>query len=220
MIRIAELTPLVERVQELLAARERVLLGVTGAPGAGKSTLGAALVGEFDASVVIPMDGFHLAASVIAGTPAEARRGAMDTFDVDGFIVLLQRIRGQADRTVYAPEFRRDASGADPVAGAIAVPPDTRLVVVEGNYLLADAPGWRDAAGLLDEVWFVEVDDDLRRSRLIRRHTACGMSPAEAESFALGSDEANSREVASVRDRATRIVRLSDDRGESRLRPR
>lgn len=157
-------------------------------------------------AVVVPMDGFHLAQSELERIGRADRKGAPDTFDVDGFVALLGRLRDPA-RTVYAPEYRRDLH--NPVAGAVAVSPQARLVVVEGNYLLLDDHGFGLVAGLLDESWFLAPDDVLRRSRLVARHESFGKSPEAARAWSHGPDEGNARLVAATATRANVVVPLT-----------
>ena len=202
------LTPdLVARVDALLARGPRRLLGIVGAPGAGKSTM-AAQVAEAvgPAAVVVPMDGFHLAQTQLERIGRADRKGAPDTFDADGFVALLTRLRSPA-RTVYAPEYRRDLR--NPVAGAIAVPPEVRLVVVEGNYLLLDQDGFGPVAGLLDESWFLAPDDELRLARLVARHEAFGKSPRQARAWVERVDQANAARIEAARGRADLVLDLS-----------
>ncbi|KQY47277.1 nucleoside/nucleotide kinase family protein [Cellulomonas sp. Root137] len=200
------LTPdLRARVDALLASGPRRLLGIVGAPGAGKSTVAADVVDAVGRSAVaVPMDGFHLAQTELERIGRADRKGAPDTFDADGFVALLTRLR-DPERTVYAPEYRRDLR--NPVAGAIAVPPEVRLVVVEGNYLLLDDHGFGPVADLLDETWFLAPDDGLRLDRLVARHEAFGKSPEAARAWSHGPDERNAQLVAATAARADVIVR-------------
>jgi pantothenate kinase len=194
------------RVADLLAAGGRHLIGIAGAPGAGKSTLAAALLAAFPGRcVVVPMDGFHLAQSELDRTGRAGRKGAPDTFDAAGYVALLRRLRSSTE-TVYAPEYRRDLHNA--VAGAIPVPPEAPLVITEGNYLLLDEHGFGPVRGLLDECWFVQVDEDLRQDRLERRHVATGKSPTAAREWTRGPDQANAELVAATAARADRVVRV------------
>jgi pantothenate kinase len=180
----------------------RLLLGIAGAPGAGKSTLADRVVAAVPDAVLVPMDGFHLAQRVLDETGLADRKGAPETFDRDGYVALLARIRAQreGDGPVYAPEFRRAIE--EPVAGAIAVRPEHRLVVTEGNYLLH----WPRARALLDETWWVELDDAERVRRLVARHVAFGRTPSAAQEWVRRSDEANARLVAQGRDLADVVV--------------
>lgn len=201
-----------EVVQAVAALRRRLddgrrtLLGIAGAPGSGKSTFAAWLQEQFGAglAVVVPMDGFHLGNAIIDGTPLRQRKGAMDTFDVGGYLSLLQRLVRRDEATVYAPEFRRALD--EPVAASIAVPAAVPLVITEGNYLLADAPGWTGVRGQLDEVWFMDTPPALRLARLVDRHVEFGMDRPAAREWATGPDEANAVQIEGTRHRADRII--------------
>lgn len=179
----------------------RRLLGIAGGPGAGKSTLAAALAGPGVA--VVGMDGWHLANAVLDRLGRRERKGAPDTFDAAGYVAFLDRVRSR-DATVWAPEFRREIE--EPIAGALEVPPEALVVVTEGNYLLLETPPWDGVRALLDEVWFVAPDEDVRRARLIARHEHHGRSHAEALARADGSDAANARMIAATAHRADRVV--------------
>lgn len=197
---------LLARVDALLATGRRRLLGVVGAPGAGKSTLAAQVAAARpDAVVAVPMDGFHLAQAELERLGVADRKGAPDTFDAAGFVALLRRLKNAGPDVVYAPEYRRDLRNG--VAGAIRVPPDAPLVVTEGNYLLLDEDGFAPVRGLLDEVWFVEPDDAERLARLVARHEAFGKPPAAARDWAHGPDERNAVRIAATRHRADLVLR-------------
>jgi pantothenate kinase len=197
---------LVQRVLTLMSGG-RTLLGICGAPGSGKSTLAAEVVARVGAAaVVVPMDGFHLHDDELARLGRSERKGAPDTFDVDGYAAMLGRLRETTDRTVYAPEF--DRSRELSVAGAIAVRPEHRLVVSEGNYLLHDELGWAAVRPLLDEIWFVEQDETTRIERLVQRHVAHGKPLEVARRWTTVSDQANADLVAGTRDRADLVVQI------------
>jgi pantothenate kinase len=201
---------LAERVRELTEPRGgRTMVGIVGAPGAGKSTLAARLASHLvdQAAVVVPFDGFHLANTVLERRGLQGRKGALETFDLDGYADLLQRLRS-ARTTVYAPEY--DRSVEQPIAGAVAVPPSSRVVITEGNYLLADHPAARRARRALDAVWFLDLDEDTRTERLVERHIRFGKTPTEAQAWAAGSDQRNAALVARTRQKADLVVRLPD----------
>ena len=160
-----------------------------------------------DAAVLVAMDGFHLAQSELVRLGRRDRMGAPDTFDAAGYVALLARLRAREDEAVYAPEFRREIE--EPIAGAIAVPREIPLVVTEGNYLLVDDGDWARVRPLLDESWYVEMDEDTRLDWLIQRHIEFGKTPDAARAWVMRSDQANAAVTAATRERADVIVRLA-----------
>lgn len=195
-----------QRVLDLLLLNPgvRVLVGVTGPPGAGKSTIAQVLRTELGSTAqLLPMDGFHLAQAELARLGRTERKGAPDTFDVTGFVSTLERVRADQG-TVLAPAFNRAME--EPIAASIAVEPQHRCIIVEGNYLLHDALGWEQVEPLLNESWFLELPDDARRARLIKRHVEFGRSSSAARNWVSGVDEANAKLIARSRSRAGVLV--------------
>ncbi|HEU5473006.1 MAG TPA: nucleoside/nucleotide kinase family protein [Actinophytocola sp.] len=185
---------LVDRAAALAGPGQRRLLGITGPPGAGKTTLATRLVDALGSrAAYVGMDGFHLAQAELDRLGRAERKGAPDTFDAAGYVHLLGRLRARRAEVVYAPEFRREIE--EPVAGAVPVSPEVPLVVTEGNYLLLPDPPWREVRPLLDEVWFLAPPEADRVRRLIERHLAYGRSVPAARDRALGSDQANADRV-------------------------
>lgn len=207
MLTFAEL---LGRAQGLAAGDRRMLLGITGPPGAGKSTFAARLVAALDGrAVLVPMDGFHLADDVLIRRGRRDRKGAPDTFDVDGYTALLKRLQ-QATTTVYAPLFQRASEAA--VAGAIEVPPDVPLVITEGNYLLY----WPAVAARLDQTWYLDLPDGVRQQRLVDRRVGLGESAESARRWALGSDQANAEIVVATRPHADLVIPIGPPAGRER----
>lgn len=198
------------RLHRLLANGQRVLLGLVGPPGAGKSTLAEQLRASFpEVSQVVPMDGFHLANVELQRLGRTGRKGAPDTFDAFGYVALLQRLRQQrADEIVYAPAFRREIE--EPVAGAIAVFAHTRLVITEGNYLLLGDSPWAQVPVLLDDIWYVDIDNTLRNDRLLQRHRRFSRSQADATAWMAATDAPNARLIEATRSRAGQVFRWDD----------
>lgn len=206
------LTALAGLARDALAAASgpRVLIGITGSPGAGKSTLAAALVAELTATdgagtaVHLPMDGFHLANATLNRLGLRERKGAIETFDGWGFARLLDRVLAETDHTVYAPGFERSVD--EPIAAEIAIEPSVRIVVVEGNYLLVDESPWQHVGDLVDEAWFIEAPEDERVRRLVARHTESGRTPEAALAWAREVDGANALVIGPTVARADLVV--------------
>ncbi len=191
----------------------RAVIGLSGAPGSGKSTLSGWLREHHGASVV-PMDGFHYADVELRRRGLLERKGAPGTFDAEGYAALLRRI-GEArpgDPPVLAPTFERDLE--QPLAGALPVPAPPvgggRLVVAEGNYLLLPEPRWAAVRERLDLVWHVHVDDHLRRERLVARHVEFGKSRGEAQAWVAEVDEPNAALAEAASSAADLVIDLSD----------
>lgn len=188
----------------------RYLLGITGSPGAGKSTL-AGFLAEACGAVVVPMDGFHLADVELARRGLLDRKGAPETFDGWGYAALLARVHrdgDHVDHVVMAPMFERDVE--QPIAGAIPVPPSAGLVVTEGNYLLLGNEPWPLVRSRLDAVWHVVTDDALRLPRLVARHVASGKSPERAAEWVARVDQPNAVLIEAASHRADLVLDLTD----------
>jgi len=155
---------------------------------------------------VVPMDGYHLSNKVLKDLKRADRKGAPDTFDVAGFASLVKRIRSEQTQNIYYPIF--DRAIEESIAAQGVVTSDTKVVIIEGNYLLHDAGGWEAVKDLLDESWMVDVDDDKRIARLISRHIAYGKEPEAAKAWAKGTDEANAQLIERGRARADFVVRI------------
>lgn len=166
----------------------------------------------------IPMDGYHLSRAQLSAMPdpttAHARRGAAFTFDGESFLRLVKELRrplAPESSTLYAPSF--DHAVKDPVADDIAIAPTMRVVVFEGNYLSLDRGPWREAARLMNELWFVEVEFEVARRRLVGRHVKAGIARDEEEAARRveENDLVNGREIVDNRLTVDEVVYSRED---------
>lgn len=155
---------------------ERVIIGISGVPGAGKTTLAAAVCQRINAThpslaVALPMDGFHYSRAHLVAMP------------------------NAAERTICAPSFAHEIK--DPVADAIAIPPSARIVLIEGNYCALDRAPWRDAAKLMSRLLYVDASAEVTHARLAKRHLASGIVADEKEAWERASktDEVNAKDI-------------------------
>jgi pantothenate kinase len=215
---LVTLEDILERARRLAASRTApVVIGVVGAPGAGKTTLVEILVTELNKGVPdlehqqfahVPMDGFHLSDQELTRLGLLDRKGAPETFDVHGYAAALHRLYTPRAAVVYAPGFERILE--QPIAAVIPVYPSATTILTEGNYLLLDRPEWQQVRNQCTEVWYCEQENELRIQRLIQRHIQFGKTPADAESWVHTVDEKNARLIESFRAKADLVVTLAE----------
>ena len=198
----------VDRAAALAQRGDRVLLGIVGEPGAGKTTLTTALLDALTARGIpvawLPMDGFHLGDASLDALGLRDRKGAVETFDGWGYLAALRRVLTEIDHRVYVPGFERTLE--QPIAADRVIPPGPALVLTEGNYLLDEAEPWSLIREVTAEIWYADVPQDLRRARLVARHIAYGKTSAEAEAWVAAVDEPNAQRIRTGKDRADLVV--------------
>jgi pantothenate kinase len=208
-IQIFSLEAAVERAITLTQnAESRVIIGLVGKPGSGKSTLSTHLMKKLpkETTALVPMDGFHLSNAQLAWLGRSERKGAPDTFDSDGYANLIERIKIGSDEEIHFPIFHRELD--ESISDEGIVPPNTTLVLTEGNYLLLEEGGWSKIPNLLTESWFIDVNNDRRMARLVSRHIKYGKSPEAAHEWANGPDQRNADLIEATRMKADAIVHL------------
>lgn len=175
--------------------RRRVLVGIAGPPGSGKSTLASKLAIRLGRhAAVLPMDGYHLDNATLAAMGLLDRKGAPQTFDSSGFVELVRTLRLQDD--VSYPTFDRDQDKTIPDGGRIHGA--TRIVLIEGNYLLLQQSPWADLKALFDLTVYLDIPRDVLRSRLVARWLEHGLTESQAISRAEENDMKNVELVRSA----------------------
>lgn len=204
-----ELEPaLVDRAAALAGRSDRVVLGIVGEPGSGKTTLTTALLAALEARGIavawLPMDGFHLGDASLDALGLRSRKGAVETFDGWGYLAALRRVLTEVDNPVYVPGFERGLE--QPIAADRVIPSGPALVITEGNYLLDETDPWPLLRESVAEIWYADVPQDLRRERLVARHIAFGKTPAAADAWVATVDEPNAERIRARRGLADLIV--------------
>ena len=167
------------RLRDMAQGPARRMVALAGPPGAGKSHVTEALLADLPGAALLPMDGYHLDDRLLAARGDLARKGAPWTFDLDGFAAMLARLAADDGRAVLVPAFDRELEISR--AGAREIPADARLILVEGNYLLLDRPGWRELSGHFALSVMLEVPEPVLRARLAARWRALPADQARAK---------------------------------------
>ncbi len=213
--------PLLRRLTRLREQKGRRILAFLAAPpGAGKTTLANFL--QFlserndgcEPVTAVGMDGFHRRQEYLLThttvrdgneIPMVKVKGAPETFDLTR---LRERIaRAAAGERCGWPEYDRLAH--DPREDAVEITGE--IVLLEGNYLLLNRPGWRELRDLADHTIRLEADPEFLRERLIARRIKTGVERAEAERFVDFSDMANVRTCLAESAEADQMWRVGAD---------
>lgn len=189
---------------------QRFILGIVGAPGAGKSTLASNLCNEINSqsadepAIIVPMDGFHYSNEHLIELRLLPLKGIPATFDAQGFVALLDKVRKTKNASVFCPRFDRSIEAS--IANDIEVKPQHKLIIVEGNYLLLDEEPWNKIVQYLDQSWFIDCAIDVILPRLIQRHIDGGKSAKDAQLKVESTDLPNAKIIDATKSRATRIL--------------
>lgn len=196
---------------DISLTQHRIIVVLAGPPGSGKSTIAEQVIRRLNGTsatsfaTIVPMDGFHLLRSTLDALPnsseAYARRGASWTFDADGILDLVRSLSKSRFRSpekldiIFAPGF--DHAVKDPVEKGIEIGPGMQFILLEGNYLLLDEEPWKGIKALVDESWFVDVEPELARGRIAKRHVKAGIEETMDAAYrrAEGNDLLNGIEI-------------------------
>lgn len=193
-----ELLAQLARICDASAPGDRHIIAIAGAPASGKSTLAEWVVNQLNEAgagraALLPMDGYHYDDHVLTPRGWQAQKGAPHTFDVGGLAAMLKRLRANSEPSIAVPMFDRSIEIAR--AGAALIEQVTRVIVVEGNYLLLNEAPWQQLAEQFDQTLMVEVDEAELERRLRDRWVKLGLSDAEIDSKVDENDLPNGRLV-------------------------
>jgi fructokinase len=202
----AQITALLEQVLKSSRRQARRVVAIAGPPASGKSTLAAGLVAALRGtgvhSQLVPMDGFHLDNRILTDRGILDRKGSPPSFDAIGLFRLVQVLG--ASQELYYPIFDRDRDLS--VAGAGHIVPECDTIVIEGNYLLMDAPIWRDMARYWDLSIHLSCAEAELEARLIQRWVDYGLAPEAARIRTYSNDLPNARLVGQTALRADVVL--------------
>ncbi|PYF78653.1 MULTISPECIES: AAA family ATPase [Marinomonas] len=205
------------KIESYIKQPNRSLIGLTGGPGSGKSTLANYLLDHFskqqNAQVVcLSMDGFHLSKAQLHSLPnaedAFARRGAPWTFDSSAFIKQVKKIKhGYQQEDILWPSF--DHALGDPITDDVSIKKETKVILIEGLYLLHQQDGWEESKALFNEHWFLDIPVNVAIERLAKRHMqAWGFSHEQAMNRINQSDGLNAKLVATYKNQADWLLKI------------
>ena len=201
MTTTTDLPDLRERLRTMARGPGRTMVALAGPPGAGKSHVTDALLADLPGATLLPMDGYHLDDRLLSARGDLPRKGAPWTFDLDGFAVMLERLAADDGRDVLVPVFDRDLEISR--AAAREIPASTRLILVEGNYLLLDRPGWRDLGRHFALTVMLDVPQAVLRARLTARWRDLPPDQARAK---LEANDLPNMELVLTASRAPHLI--------------
>lgn len=194
-------------------ALPRFLLGIAGPPGSGKSTLAELACRIWNdeindttsgAATIVPMDGYHRSNDELLQMGLLHLKGIPATFDPQSFINKLKEIQSQPRETHYCPRFDRSIEAS--IADDIAVTPEHKVAIVEGNYLLLNEAPWDELSNIFNSIWYIDASESVLLPRLLRRHQAAGKDFDKAREKVESTDLPNARLVERTKTRAHKIL--------------
>lgn len=201
-------------LQSLSAAKQgRFLLGLAGSPASGKSTFSAQLVAHInktlkdDVAIVVPMDGYHYSNEELDEKGLKPLKGIPATFDAQGFVDLIKKLKSVTTKSVFAPLFDRSIEAS--IQNGIEIRPQHRIIVSEGNYLLLGEEPWNELHNLFDEIWYIDSTIDQLMPRLTARHKEGGRNAEETKTKMDSTDLPNARLIEATKHRASRIIQIA-----------
>ena len=177
--------------------KNRYFIALSGPPASGKSTISEKLMNDLTLkghnSSILQMDGFHLDNNILEKKKLIERKGAPETFDVLSLLNCLLRLKNEGE--VIVPIFDRSLELSR--SSALVISENTKIIIVEGNYLLLDQEPWRKIHNFFDTTIMIDCNKDILEKRLIERWESYGLSNDQIKNKVYKNDLPNGLNVIS-----------------------
>ncbi len=149
--------------------KNRYFIALSGPPASGKSTISENLVKDLSAkgynSSILQMDGFHYDDLILKERKLLSKKGAPETFDVMGLINFVSRLHNEDE--VVIPIFDRSLELSR--SSAVIISKNTKVIIVEGNYVLLNSYPWSELHKFFNTTVMINCEKKILENRLIER---------------------------------------------------
>ena len=171
--------------------KNRYFIALSGPPASGKSTISEKLLKDLTLkghnSSILQMDGFHYDDQILKQKSLLLKKGAPETFDVMGFLNFLFRL--QNENEVAIPIFDRSLELSR--SSAVIISKETRVVIVEGNYILLKTHPWRELHKFFNSTIMINTKHEILEKRLIERWRSFNIPEEEIKQKVFENDLPN-----------------------------
>ena len=171
--------------------KNRYFIALSGPPASGKSTISEKLLKDLTLkghnSSILQMDGFHYDDQILKQKSLLLKKGAPETFDVMGFLNFLFRL--QNENEVAIPIFDRSLELSR--SSAVIISKETRVVIVECNYILLKTHPWSELHKFFNSTIMINTKNEILEKRLIERWRSFNIPEEEIKQKVFENDLPN-----------------------------